>query len=86
MFLFPMMAATIFNLAIGGNIKNVNVAVQNEETADCHRGTTADGCLYDNDNNLTLSCEVLNALRHLEYNLVRLLNKKCRTQTSYTKN
>lgn len=68
-----MAAATVFNFAVGGNVKNVNIAVSNEETAGCRGEIQTDGCIYDNDNNLTLSCEVLDALRHSQYNLVRLI-------------
>lgn len=73
MILFPMIAAIIFNVAIGGNIKNVNISFQNNETTDCLHSTISnkDSCFYDNNNNLTLSCEVLNGLRELKYNLVR---------------
>jgi len=70
MILFPMMAAIIFNLAIGGNIKNVNIAIQNKEIAECQT-VVVNPCIYDDINNLTLSCAVLNGLRTLEYNLVK---------------
>lgn len=70
MILFPMMAAIIFNLAIGGNIKNVNIAIQNKEIAECQT-VLVNPCIYDDINNLTLSCAVLNGLRTLEYNLVK---------------
>lgn len=70
MILFPMMAAIIFNLAIGGNIKNVNIAIQNKEIAECQT-VVVNPCIYDEINNLTLSCAVLNGLQTLEYNLVK---------------
>lgn len=73
MILFPMLAAIIFNVVIGGNIKNVNIAIQNKEIADCKENNTINGCLYDDKYNVTLSCEVLNGLRALEYNLVNIL-------------
>jgi len=65
-----MMAAIIFNLAIGGNIKNVNIAIQNKEIAECQT-VVVNPCIYDEINNLTLSCAVLNGLQTLEYNLVK---------------
>lgn len=72
MILFPMLAAIIFNVAIGGNIKNVNIAIENKEIINC-KDNRFNGCLYDDTNNSTLSCEVLNGLRALDYNLVNLL-------------
>lgn len=74
MILFPMIATVIFNVAIGGNIKNVNISFQNNETVDCLHNATSnkDSCFHDDNNNLNLSCEVLNGLRELKYNLVRL--------------
>lgn len=76
MILFPMLAAIIFNLVVGGNIKNVNIAIQNNEITDCKETNTIKGCLYDDKYNITLSCEVLNGLRALEYNLVNIsINK-----------
>lgn len=72
MILFPMLAAIIFNLAIGGNIKNVNIAIQNKEINDC-QNIVVNQCIYDVINNFTLSCAVLDGLRTLEYNLVKLL-------------
>lgn len=73
MIVFPMLAAIIFNLAIGGNIKNVNIAIQNKEITDC-RKIAVDQCIYGDNNNFTLSCAVLNGLRTLDYNLVKFLN------------
>jgi len=67
-----MLAAIIFNSAIGGNIKNVNIAVQNKEITDC-QNIVINQCIYEDINNFTLSCAVLNGLRTLEYNLVNLL-------------
>ncbi|VVC43842.1 ABC transporter-like,P-loop containing nucleoside triphosphate hydrolase,AAA+ ATPase domain,ABC [Cinara cedri] len=75
MILFPMLAAIIFNVAIGGNIKNVNIAIQNKEIADC-KDYKMNGCFYEHVNNITLSCEVLNGLRALEYNLIEVNNHK----------
>ncbi|XP_050054541.1 ABC transporter G family member 23-like [Aphis gossypii] len=75
MILFPMMAAIIFNLAIGGNIKNVNIAIQNKEIAECQT-VVVNPCIYDDINNLTLSCAVLNGLRTLEYNLISVKNRE----------
>lgn len=74
MILFPVIAAVIFNVAIGGNIKNVNISFQNNETADCLHNVISnkDSCFHHDNNNLTLSCEVLNGLRELKYNLVRI--------------
>lgn len=76
MIIFPMLAAIIFNVAIGGNIKNVNIAVYNKETTNC-RNNMVKGCLYNDNENFTLSCEVLNGLRSLEYNLVKLIINNC---------
>lgn len=70
MILFPMLAAIIFNLAIGGNIKNVNIAIQNKETTDC-QNIVENQCLYEHNTNFTLSCAVMNSLQTLEYNLVK---------------
>lgn len=75
MILFPILAAIIFNTAIGGNINNVNIAVQNEEIINCQK-TAISGCLYENNNSIHLSCEILNGLRSLKYNLVKLKKKK----------
>ncbi|XP_022175206.1 ABC transporter G family member 23-like [Myzus persicae] len=75
MILFPMLAAIIFNLAIGGNIKNVNIAIQNKEITDC-QNTVVNQCIYDNINNFTLSCSVLNGLRALDYNLISVKNQE----------
>ncbi|KAF0762245.1 ABC transporter G family member 23-like [Aphis craccivora] len=75
MILFPMMAAIIFNLAIGGNIKNVNIAIQNKEIAECQT-VVVNPCIYDEINNLTLSCAVLNGLQTLEYNLIPVKNQE----------
>lgn len=72
MILFPMLAAIIFNLAIGGNIKNVDIAFQNKEVTDC-QNIAVNHCIYEDTNNFTLSCAVLNGLRSLDYNLVKLL-------------
>lgn len=71
MILFPMLAAIIFNLAIGGNINNVDITIQNKEIADC-QNIVVNQCIYEDINNLTLSCAVLSGLRTLEYNLVNL--------------
>lgn len=73
MIVFPILASIIFNVAIGGNIKNVNIAVQNNEIADC-QNVKHNVCFYDDNNTLTLSCEVLEGLQNLEYNLVKLIN------------
>lgn len=70
MILFPMLAAIIFNLAIGGNIKNVDIAIQNKEITDC-RNVVNNNCIYEDNTNFTLSCEVLNGLKALKYNLVK---------------
>jgi len=67
-----MLAAIIFNLAIGGNIKNVNIAIQNKEIADC-QNIVVNQCIYEDITNVTLSCAVLNGLQTLEYNLVKLI-------------
>lgn len=72
MIFFPMMAAIIFNLAIGGNFRNVKIAIQNNEITDC-RNHIYNKCFYDNNTSLSLSCDVLNGLRNLEYNLVKIL-------------
>jgi hypothetical protein len=72
MILFPMLAAIIFNLAIGGNIKNVNIAIQNKEIADC-QNIVVNQCIYEDITNVTLSCAVLNGLQTLEYNLVKFI-------------
>lgn len=72
MILFPMLAAIIFNLAIGGNIKNVDIAIQNKEIADCRNVVNNNNCIYEDNINITLSCEVLDGLRALKYNLVKL--------------
>ncbi|XP_025415785.1 ABC transporter G family member 23-like [Sipha flava] len=71
MILFPMLAAIIFNLAIGGNIKNVDIAIQNKEITDC-RNVVNNNCIYDDNKNFTLSCEVLDGLRALKYNLIEV--------------
>jgi len=65
-----MLASIIFNLAIGGNIKNVNIAIQNNESTDC-KNIVVNQCIYEDINNFTLSCAFLNGLRTLEYNLVK---------------
>lgn len=71
--MFPILASIIFNIAIGGNIKNVNIVIQNNEITDC-QNIKHNVCLYEDNITLTLSCEVLNGLRSLEYNLVKLIN------------
>ncbi|XP_029343800.1 ABC transporter G family member 23-like isoform X2 [Acyrthosiphon pisum] len=75
MILFPMLAAIIFNLAIGGNIKNVNIAIQNNEITDC-QNIVVNQCIYEDNNNFTLSCAVLNGLQTLEYNLIPVKNQE----------
>lgn len=70
MIFFPMMAAIIFNLAIGGDFRNVKIAIENKEITDC-RNRIVDECFYDDNTSLSLSCDVLNGLRALEYNLVK---------------
>ncbi|XP_060841038.1 ABC transporter G family member 23-like [Rhopalosiphum padi] len=75
MILFPMLAAIIFNLAIGGNIKNVNIAIQNKEIADC-QNIVVNQCIYEDITNVTLSCAVLNGLQTLEYNLIPVKNRE----------
>lgn len=72
MIFFPMMAAIIFNLAIGGDFRNVKIAIQNKEITDCRNHILYNECFYDDNTSLSLSCDVLNGLRNLEYNLVKI--------------
>lgn len=76
MIFFPMLASVIFNVAVGGDFRDICIAVRNNEVTDCLRNPLNynDICLYDDNNNLTLSCKVLNGLRDLKYNLVRFFN------------
>lgn len=74
MILFPMLASIIFNVAIGGDIKDVNIAVLNNEVADCRNSIVNGSCFYDIDRNFTLSCEILHGLEKLQYNLVIFVN------------
>lgn len=73
MIFLPILASIIFNVAIGGDIRDVRIAVRNKEITDCPQDTLINNstCLYDDNYNLTLSCDVLNGLRELKYNLVR---------------
>lgn len=73
MIFLPILASVIFNMAIGRDIRDVRIAVRNNEVTDCPQNTLINNatCLYDDNNNLTLSCDVLNGLRELKYNLVR---------------
>lgn len=72
MILFPMMAAIIFNLAIGGDFRNIKIVIQNQEITDCQNHIVNE-CFYDDNTSLSLSCDVLTGLRTLEYNLVKIL-------------
>lgn len=72
MIFFPMMAAVIFNLAIGNDFRNVKIAIQNKEITDC-RNRIVNECFYDDNTSLSLSCDVLNGLRTLDYELVKIL-------------
>lgn len=60
-------------MAIGGDFKGLEIAVRNEEVnfADC-QFSGVDRCIFDEYNNQTQSCMVMNYLEMLGYKLVSI--------------
>lgn len=70
MFLLPIIQSLVVCNAVGTNIKDLQIIFKNDEVdyLDCHR-YNIDGCVFDKENNQTLSCIILNHLSSL-YTLV----------------
>ncbi|XP_050519725.1 ABC transporter G family member 23-like [Daktulosphaira vitifoliae] len=75
--ILPIMLAIISNYSVGSSIEHINIAFLNEETNNsiCKQ-FNFHGCIFDKDSKRLMSCEVLNYLRMLKYDLVELNSKK----------
>ncbi|XP_050422029.1 ABC transporter G family member 20-like isoform X2 [Adelges cooleyi] len=75
---FPILAALIYNLAIGRNVEDVKIHFQNNEIHNCKNTSVVGGCLYDDDyvNSHKLSCQLIDRLRSLKYDLVPIDSQK----------
>lgn len=71
MIILPMLIPMIFCSSVGVKLKNMPISIKNEEVniLDCQYSNT-NGCIFDDDHNLTMSCVVVNYLQSLNYKLV----------------
>lgn len=69
--ILPILLSIIFCFGIGVNIKNMIITIKNEEVniSDC-QNLNNNGCIFDNNNNYTMSCVVLNYLQAQDYKFV----------------
>lgn len=73
MFLLPIMLAFFLCTGVGTNLKNMPIAIKNEEVniSGC-QNSSVNGCIFDKHNNLTMSCVIMNHLAEQSYNLVSI--------------
>ncbi|XP_050548995.1 ABC transporter G family member 23-like isoform X2 [Daktulosphaira vitifoliae] len=69
-YLLPIVQVILLNTTIGNKLEFINIAVSNKETnlTRCSNFNVS-SCLYDNYINETLSCDFVNSLKDLEYNI-----------------
>lgn len=72
MVILPAIQTFIFCSAVGLNFKNMPVAIKNDEVNlfDCKNYSNINECIFDDYNNQTLSCIVMNYLSSHNYALV----------------
>ncbi|XP_050548815.1 uncharacterized protein LOC126910356 isoform X5 [Daktulosphaira vitifoliae] len=74
--LLPFAQMFNFNLTSGTSFKDINIAILNYEanTSSCTNAVDLNSCLLENDFNGTLSCDMINYLRSLDYNILYIKN------------
>ncbi|XP_025415790.1 ABC transporter G family member 23-like isoform X1 [Sipha flava] len=77
MIVLPIIQSFNFCSAVGVNFKNMPIAIKNEEVnfTDCQY-SNFNGCIFDKNNSLTVSCVIMNYLSSLDYNLVEVANRE----------
>ncbi|VVC31700.1 AAA+ ATPase domain,P-loop containing nucleoside triphosphate hydrolase,ABC transporter-like,ABC [Cinara cedri] len=75
MIVLPILLCFIFCSSVGVKFKDMNIAIKNDEVnniLDC-KHFIFDGCIFDeNNNNITMSCVVMNYLESHDYKLVEV--------------
>lgn len=73
MLILPIIQAFNLCAGVGVDFKGMPIAIRNEEVnfSDCHY-SNINGCIFDNHNNLTMSCVVMNYLAKQSYELVSI--------------
>lgn len=76
LFVLPVIQMLCANLAVGRNIKGMQIAIKNDEinSLDCSHAAVS-GCILDEARNQKISCVVINYLLSLDYQLVSVKNK-----------
>lgn len=71
--LLPILQTFNFCFGIGVNFKDMPIAVKNDEIniLDC-KNSHVGGCIFDENNNIKLSCVILNYLTSRDYTLVSI--------------
>lgn len=72
MIVIPLINYNNLNLSYGNNIKEMSIAIKNDEVnySDC-QDFNVHGCITDNNSNMTMSCVIINNLISLNnYTLV----------------
>jgi len=68
---FPLMQTINFCFAVGVPFKEMTIAYKNDEIniLDCQY-SNFNGCIFDKNSNLTMSCVIMNYLSSHDYKLV----------------
>ncbi|XP_050440720.1 ABC transporter G family member 23-like [Adelges cooleyi] len=76
MIILPTIQIVISNFSMGNRIEHVNIVISNDEI-DISRCSDAnfEGCLFNDSYSGTLSCEMFNYLKYLNYDFVEVNNK-----------
>lgn len=69
--ILPIIQTTNFCYSIGGNFKQMEVAIQNDEINinDCKYFNSSE-CIFDNNSSQSMSCVAINYLELFDYTLV----------------
>lgn len=68
-FLLPILQAYIVSDGLGHDIKNLKIAYTNDEIS-CQNYSSIGGCIYDENFNRTMSCDVMKNLESHDFALV----------------